>query len=248
MLLGASLHQMSTVIQEREQGLLSAIEEKNKAQEIIRLALKEKELLINELQHRTKNNMQVIIAILKLKSSFCKDEQLQGIVKDLVVRIQVMALVQQKLSKTKTLTSISLNEYISDLVSLISRNYLTEKQQIVFSLNLEDITVLIDTATPCGMVLNELLLNSFKHAFPQGRSGVISLALKRLSNGKIAIVYEDNGVGIAAGKNIRKSDSLGLLTVFEIVEHQLKGQIHYQGQPGLKYTLEFPDNLYQERI
>jgi PAS domain S-box-containing protein len=167
-----------------------------KAQESIEASLNEKEVLLRELYHRTKNNMQVISSLLGLKAADVNDPLTTSILEDMKNRIQAIALVHQKLYQSQNLSRVNIREYITDLTDLLKSSYLVNPDQIDFRLELDEISVLIDTAVPCGLIINELISNSLKYAFPEGRKGAICIRFLRVEDDIIELEVSDNGIGI----------------------------------------------------
>jgi PAS domain S-box-containing protein len=232
----------TAVIVGQDISALKAIEQQ------IKLALREKETLLQELYHRTKNNMQVIYAMLALRSSYFQSEQLQAILNDMQNKIHAMSLVHQKLYESKDLSRINLKEYFYDLFNHLHQSFCLRTRKIGQILDLEDVYVVIDIAIPCGLIISELLSNAYKYAFPDEREGIISIHLHRQDDENIKIQIADNGVGLSSDFEIKESDSLGLEMVYGIVEHQLRGEISFKVDHGLKWELHFMDHLYEVRV
>ncbi len=223
------------------------ITERKQNEERIKAALAEKEVLLRELYHRTKNNMQVIGSLLSLQATQAKSASVSTVFKEMETRIRAMALVHQKLYQSQNLSSLDLKEYISDLALLLSRSYRLDADRVSLVLELEPVPVLIDTAIPCGLILHELISNAFKHGFPGKRRGQIRICLSKTGDA-IALQVSDNGVGLATDFDPRQSQTLGLQTILGIGEHQLQGQVTLKTGPGVTCTIQFKDNLYQARI
>ena len=224
------------------------ITERVQADEQLRASLKEKEALLRELYHRTKNNMQVISSILALQAARIQDEQMLSIFRETENRIRSMALVHQKLYQSQNLSRIDLQEYVTDLVALLMQSHEASPDKIALVLDTESVSVLIDTAIPCGLVLNELLSNTFKHAFPGDRSGEIKIRLCRAQDGTVELEVSDDGGGVPEDSDLRKSNTLGMLTVFGIVERQLQGQVTVETEGGVAWRIRFKDDLYAPRV
>jgi two-component sensor histidine kinase len=232
----------------RMHGILWDITERKQAEEKIKHSLAEKETLLRELHHRTKNNMQVIIALLELQASYFEDQRLKEAFEETRNRIRSMALVHEKLYQAHDLSHINLKEYIGELAQLLLASYKISSNHVSLVLDIEEVQVLIDTAIPCGLILNELISNSLKYAFPEDRYGEIRIQLYGAPDGEIYLNISDNGVGMPTGFDARTSGRLGLQNVFLISEKQLKGKITFASQPGVSYQIQFKDNLYQPRI
>ena len=218
------------------------------AEQTIRASLKEKEVLLRELYHRTKNNMQVISSLIGLKSASIKDTEMINILHEMRNRIQTIALVHQKLYQSQNLSRVDLEEYITDLVHLLANSYLAEISNVTFTLNLENVNVLIDTAVPIGLIINELISNSFKHAFPGNRAGNICVQLRKLEQETIELIISDNGVGVPDGFDFMSNNTLGMQLFNTIAVDQLMGDIKIDSDHGLKFTIHFKDTSYEERV
>ncbi len=224
------------------------ITDRKQAQEKIRAALADKEVLIRELYHRTRNNMQLILSMLILKSARSTNEELLKFVGDMKNRIQAMSLVHQKLYQSQDLSRIRLNEYIQDLTYRLIQNFKISSQKISVRLELDDIQVLIDTAIPCGLILCELLSNALSVAFPGDRRGEIVIRLNRIESGQLKLVVADNGIGVPNTFDFRSQKTLGLQTIFAITEGQMQGSVHFDKSGGVACTVVFSDELYTERV
>jgi len=229
-------------------GVNQDITESRIAEEQIKKSLREKEILLQELYHRTKNNMQVISAMLRLKSRRMKNNRLDDAFKDIENKILSMALVHQKLYESKDLSYIDLRDYINSLIVLIERSYSQAKKNISIKTKLEDANVLVDTAIPIGLVINELLSNSFKHAFPDIRRGEIQINLHVTPKDILVLEISDNGIGFPKDFELKKDKNLGLQTIFDLVEDQLNGEIRFIGRKGVHCRLTFTKELYQPRV
>lgn len=222
------------------------ITERKRFEVQLKQTLAEKTTLLQELYHRTKNNMQVISAMLAMKSEFVQNPEVVQIFREMENRIQSMALVHQKLYQSQSLSRINLKEYTHELTTLLIRSYSTS-MRVNYDIDAENLFVLIDTAMPCGLILNELISNALKYAFPNDRAGTIRISVHRLDTNHIEIVVADDGVGLPAGIDLRNSETLGLQTVFILAEKQLDGSIEFKENNGLTCRLVVRDDLYEER-
>jgi len=227
---------------------LTDITERQRTEQQLRASLQEKEQLLRELYHRTKNNMQVITSMLSLRARSANNPLVHKIFQEIQTRILSMAMVHEKLYQSQNLSSISLDSYIADLAKLLLATYRVKPNKITLSLNLEPISTLIDTAIPCGLVLNELISNALEHAFPDKRAGEIQINLHRTAQGEINLEVADNGVGVPAGFDLRNTGTFGLPTALAIAEYQLQGQVVFATENGVKCQIHFRDDLYQERV
>ena len=228
-------------------GVAEDITDRVRSIDAIKEALKEKEVLLRELYHRTKNNMQVIYSLLGLRSETIKDYNVRSILDDMRNRIMTISLVHQKLYQSKNLSKIDLKDYIYDLTILLMESYSGIRERIKLKLEMESIAVLIDTAVPLGMVINELITNSIKHAFPNNSHGEISVKLSMKGN-TIELQISDNGIGIPDGIDIMNMNTLGAQLLNGIVENQLGGTLELSTKGGVTCTIRFSEVLYVERV
>lgn len=229
-------------------GIVIDITEKKKAELELQLSLQQKSDLIREVYHRTKNSLQVILSLFSLQSIRSDDEKLSLILHDMENRIRAMALVHEKLYKSKNLSRINLGEYLSDLIDMIICSPATANREIEVRKELPDIDVLIDTAIPCGLVLNELVSNAFKHAYKSSDPGELSVVMSVADNGAIEFSVSDNGCGIPENSDVMDIGGLGLQIVYTVVQYQLNGIIKLERNPGVKWIISFKDNMYSERV
>ena len=219
-----------------------------KAEEKIKKDLKIKTALIQEIYHRTKNNMAVISAMLSMESRRSENGYVKSTFREIRNKIQAMSLVQQKLYKAKDLSNINLKEYIEDLAKLIMRSYGALSAKIEIKYDLHDVKISIDSAIPLGLIINELVSNIFKHAFPNNQEGEIFIRLFKEDDETINLEIKDNGVGFPKNFDPRKDGSMGLASVFSIVDYQLKGEISVKSENGLKWHIKIKDNLHKGRV
>jgi PAS domain S-box-containing protein len=223
------------------------ITERNRAFADLESSLNEKKELIKEIYHRTKNNMQVIISMLELQAIVLDDDKIQELFQNMEYRISAMALVHEKLFQGKNLSMINLKDYLTELVDNIMKGYGIKKDQVIIKHQMDEVDVLIDTAIPCGLVVNELVANAAKHAFSKGTEGILEIVLSRKEDGTIKIIISDDGPGIKA-EEMNNSSSMGLQIVRNIAEYQMKGTIKYSPNHGTEWELIFTDNMYEQRV
>jgi len=253
---GTSVHILGSVALLKDDagnpvGIVSSnrdITERKQIEEQIQTALKEKSVLLQELYHRTKNNMNVISSMLDLQAARIQDDAMLRLLQEMDNRIQAMALVHQKLYQAQDLSSLDLSEYITDLAALVFNSYKLAPNHVELVLDLESVPVLIDTAIPCGLVLNELFSNALQHAFPGDRKGEIRVQLVRTEENVLVLQFSDNGVGMLPGFDPMQSDSLGLQTIFGIIDHQLQGEATVDTRNGVVWHICFRDDLYGARV
>ena len=220
-------------------GFYRDITERKHAEEQIKKSLKEKEVLLQEIHHRVKNNMQVISSLLKLQSRQIKDNKTIAMFKECQDRIRSMALVHEKLYESKDFANINFNKYIKVLANSLFRSYKIYSDKIALKLDVKDISLKVDHAIPCGLIINELVSNSLKYAFPNSKSGEIKITLCSDGDNDIQLVVSDNGIGIPKDLDFRNSESLGLHLVKVLVEDQLQGEIIQNGSNGTEFKINF---------
>jgi PAS domain S-box-containing protein len=203
-------------------------------------AIKEKEILLRELYHRTKNNLQVISSLLGLKASSLKEKEASRVFEEMQNRIQAISMVHQKLYQSKDLSQINLKDYINDLSDLLARTYSFSVRKVFVNKDLQDVNVVLDTAVPCGLIINELVSNSFKHAFPGNMSGNISISLRRLENGTLELRISDNGI---SKDEIENNRTLGMQLFRIIAEEQLHAEVVQESGQGTSWTIRFKDEF-----
>ena len=231
------------------EGVIEDISKRKEAEIALSQSVKEKEVLLRELYHRTKNNMQVISSLLGIKADLVNDEYVKTILNDMGGRIRTISLVHQKLYQSKNLSRIDLADYIKELANLVLDGVDSASGRVSLNLNLENINVLIDTAIPCGLIIiNELVTNSLKYAFPGNSIGEIKIDLFTTAENVITLNVSDNGMGIPDNKDIFKTETLGIQLLTSIVEHQLMGKIAFEFNHGVSCLISFKDGLYMERV
>ncbi len=225
-------------------GMIMDITENKKAQDLIKKSLNEKEMLLKEIHHRVKNNLMVISSLLSLQSRYIKDEVSKSIFKESQNRARSMALIHELLYRSSDLKRINFGDYIRTLTNELLRMYVTDPGRIKLNINVKDMMLDINTAIPLGLIVNELVSNSMKHAFPNDRNGKIDIEFK-LENGNYSMIVSDDGEGFPKDYDIEVSDSLGLRIVNSLTE-QIDGQIELDGSNGTKFIIKFKEETYDK--
>ncbi|MCZ7401795.1 MAG: PAS domain S-box protein [Candidatus Methanoperedens sp.] len=220
-------------------GVFQDISDRKKAQEEIKKSLQEKEILLREIHHRVKNNMQIISSLLNLQSGYVEEEKYCNMLKECQTRILSMSLIHENLYQSGDFTRIELNDYIRDLVNNLFQSYATSESKIKINTNIETVSLGIDSAMPCGLIINELVSNSLKHAFPDGANGEINIAFLQKDENMFELIVSDNGIGIREDLDLQKIESMGLFLVKMLVEDQLEGEISLDRSKGTKFTIRF---------
>ena len=221
--------------------LQEEIAEHKKDEEKIKTSLKEKEVLLKEIHHRVKNNMQIISSMLGLQSLSVKDSMYGDMLRDSQNRIRSMALIHEKLYQSENMADVDFSEYIDSLISNITKSYHL-KDSIVITKDVKEFSFSIDTAIPLGLIINELISNAIKHAFPDNKSGEIQLQINRVDgSNKYNLNVNDNGIGMDPGFVIENSKSLGLKLVQALVD-QLEGDLKITtSNEGTLFSIDFED-------
>lgn len=211
--------------------------------EKLQASFKEKEILLRELYHRTKNNMQVICSMLLLQAYDTDDKNVQNILGAMESRIHSMALIHQKLYQSGNLSNISTYEYITELAQMIAENYGGKEKNIKLACDIDDFSLNIEYALPCGLILNELITNALKHAFLASSSdgGTVYLAFKKRPEREIFIEVRDDGQGAIKNFDPARNAKMGLQIILAIVEHQLEGNVIFENIKGFSCAITFKE-------
>lgn len=207
-------------------------------EEQIRESLEEKGLLLKEIHHRVKNNLQIIISLFNLQSNYISDANAHKAFKEGQDRVKAMALIHERFYQSNGTSNIHFDEYILRLAENLFLSLGITQDRIELKIDAEKITLDIDSAVPCGLILNELVSNSLKHAFPDGRSGVLFIGFHELENNICRLVIRDNGVGFPENFDLAASDSLGMQLVLALAD-QLEGTIKLDSTNGTTFIIEF---------
>ena len=218
-------------------GIAHDITEKTLSEHQLKESLKEKEVLLKEVHHRVKNNLQVISSILNLQSSYVKDENTLNILRESQNRIKSMSFIHESLYKTDDFSKINFSEYISSLSKNLVHSYGIYSDLIELENNLEEVYLNLDLSIPCGLIINELVSNALKYAFSGDRKGIIKIDLFE-KNGLINLIVQDNGLGLPKTINYKETESLGLQLVMTLAE-QIDAEVLLDNTSGAKYTIIF---------
>jgi PAS domain S-box-containing protein len=215
------------------------ITKRRQADDRIKASLKEKEILLREIHHRVKNNMQIISSLLKLQSKYIEDDKYLDLFKESRNMIESMAIIHERLYHSEDLSKINIKEYTRDLVNNLFHAYNINKSVIKSKINVDTVTLGMDFAILCGLIINELVTNSIKYAFPDNRKGEIEIAFRQTDENNFELVVSDNGVGIPEDVDIRKTQSLGLRLITMLVDDQLEGEINLVRGKGTEFQIKF---------
>jgi two-component sensor histidine kinase len=217
---------------------ISDITERKQAEEQIRASLQEKEVLLQEIHHRVKNNMQVISSLLYLQADHIQDKQVRELFQESRQRVRSMALIHEQLYQSQDLGRIDFAEYIESLTHHLWRSH--GASHVTLQLDIAPLLLSIEGAIPCGLIINELVSNAFKHVFPNGHTGEIWVELRSSESGQVTLIVKDNGVGLPPDFDLYHCTSLGLTLVNTLIKQQLKGTIEMRQQTrGTEFELTF---------
>jgi PAS domain S-box-containing protein len=214
------------------------ITQRKQAEKQIQASLKEKEVLLKEIHHRVKNNLQIISSLLYLQAGKTEDPGAIRALKDSQNRVRSIALVHESLYQSSNLAGIQIGEYTRGVASNLLESYGGRDRPVRLTVRMGTIRLSINAAIPCGLIINELISNSLKHAFPEGREGEIRIELARTDTGSLALTVSDDGIGIPEHVDFRSSPSLGLTLVSSLVA-QLGGIIELDRRGGTTFTITF---------
>lgn len=226
-----------------------ALTERNELDELIesrnqlQKALEEKEMLLKEIHHRVKNNLMIISNLLELQSYYIKDKAEIDVFVDSRTRADSMALIHERLYKSTDLKKIDIREYISDLVSDLFDIYAMGSDKVKINIDVDEIMLDINTAMPLGLIINELLNNSLKHAFPDNISGTITIIFNK-SDDQFKLIIKDDGIGFPQDLDYEKAESLGLELINSLTR-QIDGKLELNSTNGTEFKISFKELNYK---
>jgi two-component sensor histidine kinase len=213
------------------------------AEATVKRSLDEKEVLLREIHHRVKNNMQVISSLLSLQAANIDDERLHKMFMESQGRVRAMALIHEILYDSGDLSSIHVKNYVSRLATSLTRMFGMDAGRTRLTVESEDAILGIDAMVACGLALSELITNSLKYAFPDGRDGEISIQVFSVPEGGIKLVVRDNGIGLPADLDIHATKTMGMGLVVSLIEKQLRGQLEVESSQGTCFTIVIPSKV-----
>ncbi len=213
----------------------------NAERDRLAVSLSEKEVLLKEVHHRVKNNLQVIASLLRMQTAGLEDGHTVRALRESQHRVESMALVHEQLYESEDFRGINLTRYVSMLVGNLWQSYGVDPTRVSCHESVDGLPFAVDQAIPLGLILTELISNALIHGFPEGRSGSIQINCHRADR-RILLEVSDDGVGLPGGMEPQQSNSLGLKIV-KILSHQLKGEFSWKGgTPGITFTVSFPEH------
>jgi len=220
---------------------------KKSSEEALKRSLNEKDILLKEIHHRVKNNLQIVTSLLKLQASYVDDEKVKLLFKESRNRVQSMSLIHQKLYQTKDLASVDFRDYIETVTTHLQHSFGVLEDRVKVSIDVKDLYMSIDNAIPAGLIINELVSNSLKHAFPGDSKGeiLIHAAFDEFKN-EYWLVIRDSGIGISKDIEIKKTNSFGLKLVSTLVD-QMNGSIELVSLSGCEFRINLKSADYRDR-
>jgi len=217
------------------------ITERKRAEEALRASLKEKELLLKEVHHRVKNNLQIICSLISLQRHKEEDSPATSrALLDVESRVRSMSLVHEVLYESSNLALIKFSSYLQKLCRTLLAAYATDSERIRLEVCVKEASLALVKAIPCGLIVNELVVNALKHAYPEGRRGTITVDMSKGDNGLVSLVVRDDGIGVSESlEELRQKKTLGLSIVESLVK-QLDGRLDVRNEGGLKVQVIFP--------
>ena len=245
-LMESEIRSLNTVLEQRVKDRTEALSQANNALEVenaqrleaetkLRASIEEKSMLLKEIHHRVKNNLQIIASLLNLQSRYIRDEQTLAAIRESQNRVKAMALVHEKLYRAEDISHISLEDYVKFLGNGLFQFYDAKSRGIRFQLDIQAVSVDINTAIPLGLIINELISNSLKYAFPEGRKGTVSVTVRQ-EGMDLTVLYADDGIGIPAELDWKNTQSLGLRLVNTLVD-QMDGTVELDRTGGTRFTM-----------
>ncbi|NOY61404.1 MAG: PAS domain S-box protein [Calditrichaeota bacterium] len=217
------------------------VTERKKNEERLKALIKEKDILLSEIHHRVKNNLQVMYSLLNIQAEYLSDKKDKEIFKSYENQLMSMALIHDNLYRLNSLSDIDVIDYFQNLADVILQSYNVDSRKIQLKLEIDDIKLGIDTAIQCGLIVNELMSNAIKHAFPNGEKGEVKLIFHKLMENTFELIVADNGIGLPSSLDLTKNKTFGLEMVTFLVENSLHGKITFDnnGGKGAEFRIRF---------
>lgn len=210
-----------------------------KVEDHLKASLKEKDVLLNEIHHRVKNNLQIVSSLLALQATRVQDEKVRDVLSDCQNRVRSIALVHERLYRSRDVARVDFAEYMEDVLRAFRQTHGEKSGSVGILKHVDDIHLGISLAIPCSLIINELVTNCLKHAFPGDRCGVVRVVFRRDADGDYVLTVQDDGVGLPPGFDPRTTSSLGLQLVLNLTELQLHGTFQVKSNPGTTFTVRF---------
>jgi PAS domain S-box-containing protein len=227
-------------------GIMTNITQRKHVEDRLKKSLNEKDALLKEIQHRVKNNMQIITSLLSMQMKYAKEEETKEFLMDGSSRVKAMSMIHENLYANSEVSIINFKEYLEKLVADIFYSYGVQKGPIIPIIEVQDMEMIMETALPLGLIINELVTNAIKFAYPDGNGGKIIIKLEKVETEYIMVV-QDFGIGLSPSFDIENTFSLGF-KIINLLTMQLDGTIELESDHGTKFTIKFNDQLYRRRF
>ena len=231
---------------ETNRQLQQEVIEREKTQDRLRTSLKEKEILLREVHHRTKNNLQIISSLYGMALNHTRGDHYKNMLRENHNRILSIALVHDRIFRSNELTQVNSEEYIRSLGTALLHSFGYEESQIRLTVQTDGTPMGLDLGIYCGLILNELITNSLKHAFAKPSNGEISIHFRATDHNTLHLTVADNGIGLPSDFDIHNNPSLGLQLVISLVEEQLNGTLKFNREPGTEFQIDIPNGAQHE--
>lgn len=218
--------------------ILRDITSRKTAERKVQEALQEKEVLLREVHHRVKNNLQVVSSLLSLQARSTTDPHARKVFEESQGRVQSMALIHEQLYESNSFAAVDFSNYLRQLAAQLVRSQEVSADRVDVKVEVDGVQLSIDVAVPCGLIVNELLTNALKYAFPEGRNGSVRIRVSHQPDASVTLTVSDDGVGLPPGVGFWNTKTLGLRLVRSLVR-QLDGEIELSGPPGASFRIRF---------
>ncbi|BDZ66735.1 PAS domain S-box protein [Methanobacterium ferruginis] len=235
----------------RIDGLVMIIEDvtdRKRVENTLRTSLEEKEVLLREIHHRVKNNLQIISSLLSLQCIQLDDDETVDVLRECQGRVRTMAMIHENLYQSKDINHINFGNFVKKLLSDIFYSYRVDPRSIKLTTNVENVEIGIETAMPCGLIINELATNSIKHAFPTGTGNIsVELTSSGLNNDSFILIFDDDGIGLPENLTPENTKKLGLMVV-NTLSNQLNAEMEIDRSNGTRFIFKFSELPYIMRL
>nr|QNO44174.1 hypothetical protein NLDJDEJO_00006 [Methanosarcinales archaeon ANME-2c ERB4]QNO46569.1 hypothetical protein NKHCAGDB_00002 [Methanosarcinales archaeon ANME-2c ERB4] len=215
------------------------LDEHKRSEDRIKASLKEKEVLLQEVHHRVRNNLQVILSLLDMQARIVKDKDVKDALSESINRVHAMAIIHNQLYESENLSEVNMKGFVDNLVGQLLHVYSVQDTRITSNVSVADYPLPISIAVPAGLIVNELLSNAFKHAFVNRNEGTIGVSFGVSEKGLVSLAVSDDGIGLPPGFDINESKTLGLRLVKILTEDQLQGTLDVTSDGGVTFSIEF---------
>lgn len=221
--------------------LTNEVSERRATEKKLKASLDEKAILIKEIHHRVKNNLQIVSSLLNLQANSVDDKYVSSLFQESQLRVRSIALVHENLYQSPNLARIKLDVYLNRLINYLSKTFTTNLASVDIKIDVHDIELGINQAVPCGLIVNELVSNIFKHAFNDKNTGLINIKMDKLDGKRYVLTVKDNGIGLPEDFNIKDNPSLGMYLI-QSLSSQMNGEVEFSGESGTTVKVFFEED------